>query len=171
MRMLILGRPASGSTVCGGKTVCPPEMIEARCKVGDLDGAMAVAHRGCDDRSVAEVLELVSTKSSSTTSAKTLLLGPCQQSAEHRIAVEAREAPHTIRCRIDESNSTAIADYGEVESKSVTGDPLRRLRRTIGNHFRTSLGCAKQPRDRKWGRPRKTRRRRILAVPQMPIHR
>jgi hypothetical protein len=100
------------------RTVRSPEMIEARCEIGDLDRTpMAVAHRGRDDRSVAEVRRAGFDEVFEYDVGKTLLLGPCKQSAEHRIAVEARRAPPHDPCgRIDESSRAAIADHGKVQS-------------------------------------------------------
>ena len=99
-------------------TVRPPEMIEARREIGDLDrAAMAVAHRGCNDRSVADVLRAAFGEVLEDDVGETIFLGPSEQPAEHRIAVEARKAPlHDPRCRIEESSRTTIADYGEVQS-------------------------------------------------------
>ena len=124
--MVMRGRPAIGSMMrisCGGRNVRP------NCS---KRGAKSVMRTAPPLRSVSTVVTIAVLRTYSDCDddepvehdvGEALLLVAREQPAEHRIAVEAREAPpHDARQRIDQRGGAAIADDGEIEVLLRGGD-------------------------------------------------
>ena len=97
-----------------------PEVLEARREIGDLDAAAraVVLARDEDGRVLEEGLlaARVIDDIHSEDAGSRIARGPAQQRAEHRIAVEAREAaPRHGALGVDEAADGAIPDEREIE--------------------------------------------------------
>ena len=98
----------------------PPELLEAGCKVNDLDGpAIRVVQPGHEDGSVGEILLLrarLLVECHAELTRVILAWGVAQERAEHRIPIEARKAaPHNVSGRVDQRADGSVADEREVE--------------------------------------------------------
>ena len=109
-------QPSSGSMrrySCAGWNVLEGETA-ARSRVHGV--AAGVLERGLQHRGVAHIARDRDRLAVEQDVAEALLLVAGEQAREHRVAVEAREAPpHDAPARVGQRRDAAIADRGEIE--------------------------------------------------------
>src|SRR5207247_3750280 len=126
------------------RTEHPPAVIEPRREIGDLDGAAGgVGHARDDHGCVVQVLLLDAGAVQQLDREEPDVVARLEERAEHRIAVEAREAgPGDFGRGIDERADRAVADQCEIErSHCSTAFTLSRRHRATVSPAPTLMEC------------------------------
>ena len=121
------------------------ELPEARDEIGDPHlPALTIGEHGRDDRGVADIFGLKLRQIVEHDVGESLLLLARQQSAEDRIAVEARIAPpHHARAGIDQSGRSPVPDDGQIQPVILHSAWSPRSATIRASHRRTSCGVSK----------------------------
>ena len=119
IRMVMRGRPATGSMMrksCGGRKTRPNWRKRGTKSVMRTLPPCAIGQHGRNDRRVAQIFGLILRHVVEHDVGEALLLLARQQSAEDRVAVEARIAPpDDPRARIDQCGRAPVADDGKIQ--------------------------------------------------------
>ena len=142
------GRPATGSMMPDQlrRPKHAAELPVTGREIGDAHGAaVAVGQDGRYDRGIAQIFRLEIDHVVEDDVGKSLLLVAREQTAEDRVAVEARVAPpYETRRGIDERSRAPVADDGKIEPVIGHEAASASVREICSSQWRTSVGRSKQ---------------------------